>query len=194
MGEDHRLRLDDIDVEDPCCESWDEMQGDERRRHCEVCDKDVVNLSELGRREASALVVDADSLCVRFRRDATGNVVFKNVQLGRQRRGVRELVAASACVLPFALWALLVSPLNDEMSWGAIGLDEQLVMERTVQGGISLLHRSPSRGYEYHDLDAEPQAVVFVDEHGTPQLDMHALPRGQEPSDGVPRLVVPSRD
>lgn len=77
------------------------------------------------------------------------------------------------------------------MSWG--GSHGQVIdqMQVTVEGGITLVEPPPSAGYDYHELNADPQAVVFIDENGTPRLDVHRLPVGQSPSDGTPRLVVP---
>jgi hypothetical protein len=60
-----------------CTQSWDEMTGSERVRHCGMCRKDVYNLSAMTKAEAAALLagnVDGN-LCVRFYHRGDGTVV-----------------------------------------------------------------------------------------------------------------------
>ena len=38
--------LDLINVPVPCSQSWDEMTGDDKARHCQTCDKDIHNISD----------------------------------------------------------------------------------------------------------------------------------------------------
>jgi hypothetical protein len=70
-----RLRLTN-----PCRASQADLPGeDESVRHCAVCDKDVHNLSAMDPEDARALLRDkrGESLCVRVKRDATGNIRFR---------------------------------------------------------------------------------------------------------------------
>ncbi|MFP4597815.1 MAG: hypothetical protein ACLFVJ_06165 [Persicimonas sp.] len=99
------MRIEDIPLEDPCCESWNEMAGDEVRRHCEACDSDVVNLSALTPAETREVLSAATLPCVRFTHDGAGNVVFIHPQVRRQRRGLERLLAAAALVTPLLVGA-----------------------------------------------------------------------------------------
>lgn len=66
-----------IDIPVPCSASWDDMRGDHRVRHCEGCNKNVVNLSAMPAVEGAALIagnVDGD-LCVRMDTRHDGSVV-----------------------------------------------------------------------------------------------------------------------
>ena len=55
-----RSALDRIKVASPCQVSWDEMEGDERVRHCSYCDKNVFNLSAMRQSDAEKLVLAAN--------------------------------------------------------------------------------------------------------------------------------------
>jgi hypothetical protein len=76
MNTNNRLSLDVIRVAEPCPESWERMSGDDRVRYCAGCRKHVYNLSAMTRTEAERLVCEgAGSLCVRFGRTETGQVL-----------------------------------------------------------------------------------------------------------------------
>src|SRR5688572_33180456 len=71
-----RMTLDVIDVNRPCPASWESMEGDERSRFCTGCGRHVHNLSAMTLAEAQRLVCErAGRACVRFERDASGEVV-----------------------------------------------------------------------------------------------------------------------
>jgi hypothetical protein len=54
------------------------MDGDARRRHCDACDREVVDLSAMSEKEARAVVERAREVatCVRYRARSDGMVVF----------------------------------------------------------------------------------------------------------------------
>ncbi len=94
------MNTEDLPVAKPCCESWDEMIGDEIRRHCDLCDKDVVNLSEMTQEEAREFLRITPDPCIRYIYTDSGQVVFLHPQLRRQRRGLRRLLGTAALVVP----------------------------------------------------------------------------------------------
>ena len=99
------MKNEDLEIAEPCSKAWGEMRGDEKRRHCDHCDKSVHNISEMTEAEATALVSgDFERVCVRYRCDSGGEIEFKdrgfNHRLRQQLRGVRNLLAAGAFVLP----------------------------------------------------------------------------------------------
>jgi len=68
--------LDSIDVPSPCSEGWDSMVGDDKKRHCLGCNKDVFNLSTMTRSEARKLMVSSrGEICVRYARMPNGRIV-----------------------------------------------------------------------------------------------------------------------
>src|SRR6476619_1662628 len=52
--------LELITIPSPCSNSWEEMTGDDRVRHCGECGKNVYDLSALTRKQAAALIVEKD--------------------------------------------------------------------------------------------------------------------------------------
>ena len=188
------VRMEDIEVEDPCCEAWDEMDGDERRRHCQRCGSDVVNLSALTRSEARRVVLEEASPCVRFRRDSSGDVVFRDVQLGRQRRGAKELTAAVVCSIPFLLWAGIVFPLESPLLLGDLAPDESAVADIEDGSHCMAFIGAPSLDPDASEYDRLPGAgrpVLRIDEHGNPLGEPAGPPREGWSEDRVPRIVVP---
>ncbi len=83
MIKSNRLKiLDNINIPVPCSESWDKMAGDERTRHCDHCSHSVTDISELTRKEAASLLRSGGSggagrLCIRYRQDDAGRIVFR---------------------------------------------------------------------------------------------------------------------
>ncbi len=94
------MRREDVPIDEPCDASWQAMQGDDRRRHCDHCDRDVVNLSQMTEREAEAFLADHHAPCVRYHVTADDEIVFRDPQVTRQQTGARELLGAAALVAP----------------------------------------------------------------------------------------------
>lgn len=111
------MHRDEVTIGNPCDASFEEMDGDERRRHCAACDKQVHNLSAMTEAEAKQLLQKRhrDGLCVRYRYDpedgtvqfrdagAAGGAPVRSGQLESQRSGLRRLLGAAAVALPLLL-------------------------------------------------------------------------------------------
>jgi hypothetical protein len=68
--------LDELRVAEPCVKSWRAMRGDDQVRHCDHCDQQVFDLSQLTREEAQNLLQRNDGkLCVKFLRRRDGSIV-----------------------------------------------------------------------------------------------------------------------
>ncbi|MCA9635606.1 MAG: hypothetical protein KC420_06195, partial [Myxococcales bacterium] len=94
------MRSSHVQIESPCHESWEAMEGDSERRFCGVCEKHVHNLSAMRHDDALALLRDSagESLCVRYTAEADGSLRFRDlVPRARLTRGLRR--AAFAAVL-----------------------------------------------------------------------------------------------
>lgn len=63
----------------PCTESFAAMPGDDKTRFCDKCQKHVYDLSARSEEEARALFREkrGERTCVRFKKDASGNVLFR---------------------------------------------------------------------------------------------------------------------
>ncbi len=96
-----------VRVASPCKASWEQMQGDERVRHCEACKKHVYNLSGMTRSEAEALVTGAEGkLCVRFYRRPDGTMLTQDCPVGvmalRKRMATTFACAATLFISLYA--------------------------------------------------------------------------------------------
>lgn len=141
----HLPVLDNIRVASPCAESWEAMSGDARVRHCQRCNQNVYNLSEMTRDEAQALLVEKEGkLCARyFRRKQDGTILTRDCPVGAQRRrrwifGLGLLATIAGAVLGFFA---LRKPASQVM--GTIGPDE-MVGGPAIQGGVSMHSPTPS--------------------------------------------------
>lgn len=98
--------LREIRVASPCHERWEDMQGDDRTRHCGKCDKDVHDLSAMSAADAEALLAARGaSLCVRLYRRFDGTVITSDCPEGARLRRKRRIIAATAAVTATILGA-----------------------------------------------------------------------------------------
>jgi len=104
--------LSRVSVASPCSASWEKMDGDERARFCNHCQKHVYNLSAMSRAEAEALVREKEGkLCVRFYRRRDGTMLTDNCPVGLrtmrrwlvlQMGGLAGVFGIIALLAPFA--------------------------------------------------------------------------------------------
>jgi hypothetical protein len=91
--------LESLTIASPCAASWADMTGDERVRHCGLCDQAVYNLSDMTRAEAEALVRGRTGrLCARLYRRSDGTVMTRDCPVGRLRTVRRRVAAAVGAV------------------------------------------------------------------------------------------------
>jgi len=92
--------LSRIVIETPCHESWENMSGDARKRHCASCNKSVHNLSEMSSEDALKLLGAGKPICVRLYRRPDGTVLTKECGSGKRTRWRGYAVmSAAACAL-----------------------------------------------------------------------------------------------
>lgn len=95
---DSPLRLK---VASPCTADWNAMEGDDRCRFCNLCQKNVYNLEGLSETEIRELTGSQDSpICARFFQRADGTVLTANCPVGaaNSRRRIRKRITALAFV------------------------------------------------------------------------------------------------
>jgi hypothetical protein len=123
--------LDDVRVASPCSESWSEMSGDDRKRFCEKCEKNVYDLSAMTRQEAEVfLAMQEGSVCVRFYRRFDGTILTSDCPEGVKRRRRRRVAAVAVMA-------------------AGVGMAASLVMNHrsiAVQGDISAPMPNPVQG------------------------------------------------
>src|SRR5882672_3470752 len=83
-----------VRVASPCKANWDEMKGDDVKRFCAGCQKNVYHLSNLNADDARTLLLKHEGkLCVRFYQRTDGTVLTQDCPTGVRRKRIR-LVAA----------------------------------------------------------------------------------------------------
>ncbi|MEJ7847412.1 MAG: ankyrin repeat domain-containing protein [Pyrinomonadaceae bacterium] len=98
--------LDSIEVPAPCDKSWDKMIGNDRKRFCLGCEKDVYNLSAMHRGEARRLVAkNVGKICVRYGRLPNGSVLTTERNLHQIARRT-PAIAAGVIAATLSLSAL----------------------------------------------------------------------------------------
>ncbi len=100
--------LNRITIANPCPASWKRMKGDEQVRHCDQCDLNVYNLSEMSASEATDLIQRKEGrLCVRFYRRMDGTVITSDCSGGLRWRiwkWLRKWTASWTAALPVFLF------------------------------------------------------------------------------------------
>jgi len=93
------MRSSQVEIQNPCHESWDAMSGDGERRFCGVCQKHVHDLSAMRHDEARALLAErsGESLCVRYTAERDGSLRFRDLvpRASLTRKIVRTAFAAA---------------------------------------------------------------------------------------------------
>jgi len=75
--------IDNIRIASPCPANWEQMQGDDRVRHCDACNLNVYNLAAFTEAEIRALVANRKGrLCGRIYQRRDGTVLTQNCPVG----------------------------------------------------------------------------------------------------------------
>lgn len=114
--------LSRIEIASPCDANWDEMTGDDRRRHCAQCDLHVHNLEAMTDREVRDLLLNAEGrICGRIRRRTDGTILTRDCPVGLARlrraavRGGLRMAAMVAFVVLSMFWFMRTAvALNNE--------------------------------------------------------------------------------
>jgi hypothetical protein len=94
------MRSSQVQIDSPCHESWEAMDGDAERRFCGVCQKHVHNLSAMRHDDATALLRGSagDHLCVRYTAESDGTLRFRDLvpRASLTRKLLRTAFASAA--------------------------------------------------------------------------------------------------
>lgn len=100
------MDIQKIGINEPCNADWEAMTGSSSCKFCDACEKSVHNLSAMTEREATALVATESDLCVRYQRDAVGQIRFQAEgtrrsrwarRIARSTLGAAMITAVAAC-------------------------------------------------------------------------------------------------
>jgi len=89
------------EIASPCDQDWSDMTGDDKCRHCDLCDKKVFNLSSMTESEVSSLIQGSEDICVRLYKREDGTVLTEDCPVGlaavRKYLKQKQFVAAALC-------------------------------------------------------------------------------------------------
>jgi hypothetical protein len=148
--------LPELKIASPCSASWEQMNGDNRTRHCSQCNLNVYNFSEMTSAEIEGLIAASSGqrLCGRFYQRPDGTILTQDCPVGLRakiRRVSRRLTTALAAAMSLVFTAQMFSqqptpqqsapqqpaPLQEELLMGDVA-----IADRTSFG---LLLIGPSR-------------------------------------------------
>jgi hypothetical protein len=156
--------LANVRIAAPCPASWENMAGDDRVRHCALCDLNVYNFAELTRDEIRELLARTGGrVCGRLYRRADGTLLTRDCPSGleavrrRVSRFASAVMAALVSVAPLgcATNGLLRSRSRIELHAEAAARSEHAVFTGMViepQGnplpGVTVIVRDEATGHE----------------------------------------------
>lgn len=113
--------LDTVRIASPCPMKWEDMEGNDRVRHCGQCDLNVYNFSSMTENEAEAIVKARGDgrLCAGFYRRADGTILTRDCPVGLRaiRQRTARLILRTTAVIAFILTGgLLVRQSNGQTS------------------------------------------------------------------------------
>lgn len=133
----HLLLLDNIQLAYPCPARWEDMTGDNRKRHCAQCDLDVHNIADMTRDDAEALLstVSEGRVCARFYRRRDGTILTRDCPVGIRAARIKLLKATSriAAALGLAMLSAAAAKAAQNKSWGNYGWSMRLSNVAPVQ-------------------------------------------------------------
>lgn len=111
-----RMLLDQIKIASPCPASWRSMQGDDKKRFCQLCQLNVYNIAGMTLEEAEAFLRQAEGrVCIRIYQRADGKVLTRNCPVGvaavRRRLG---FAAALIFVFAFGMFSMALGRMKRE--------------------------------------------------------------------------------
>jgi hypothetical protein len=129
-------QLDHLRIASPCPTRWEQMNGDDRVRFCELCNLHVYNIAELTAREAKSLITNTEGrICARLYRRADGTVITKDCPVGL--RAIRRHVARVAGAVFATIVSLCGRAFSQKMNEGDKSCRQQVKITRTTTPNLS---------------------------------------------------------
>lgn len=113
MKEDYENLLDRVQIASPCSAKWEEMEGDDRSRFCNLCSLNVYNLSTMSKSEATAFLIErmegGQRVCANLFRRQDGTILTDNCPVGlRKIRDAAKLLRARVASVVGVLFSLIL--------------------------------------------------------------------------------------
>ncbi len=115
--------LDDLRIATPCSADWEQMQGDDRVRHCGDCRLNVYNVAEMTRAEAATLITMSEGkrVCMRLYRRPDGTLITQDCweRLRAARRRGWVAFAAALVIVGLTQLGLRFAALGWLLQWAS---------------------------------------------------------------------------
>lgn len=116
LGKKRLPLLDLAYVASPCPADWNEMEGDDRTRHCKECQKNVHNLSAMTQDEAERFLQELQgAACVRLYLRKDGSIITADCPVGIKRKK-RKRIAGTFVGAGMATAGILTAQAENEKS------------------------------------------------------------------------------
>jgi hypothetical protein len=123
--------LNSLRIASPCPVNWEQMTGDDQKRHCSLCDLHVYNISEMSRKEAAALITGSEGrICARLFRRADGTIITRDCPVGL--RAVRRKLAKTTTAVFTAILSLATMVMGQKPKPGKNSCMNQVKITRKV--------------------------------------------------------------
>jgi hypothetical protein len=169
------MRRDDVPIEKRCDQRWNDLRGTgSRRRHCESCATDVINLSSMTEAEAQRFLDEVRApVCLMYRYDSTGRITFRP---DPQKTARVSRLGASAAVVALAVggctYDSAVGP-SDAATEDAdqVGMDAMVAVDSIAPVDPGVHDVAPTAlVLDTSGRDLEPRSATHVESHG-PKAD-----------------------
>jgi hypothetical protein len=86
-----------LKVASPCPAKWDDMKGDDAVRHCDSCNKDVFQISNMSTEQVERFLLARKGLrtCVRFYQRADGTLLTGDCSVGKKAKRKKKVLSAA---------------------------------------------------------------------------------------------------
>jgi hypothetical protein len=168
------IDIDSIQVASPCPASWRKMKGDSTVRHCEECNLNVYDFSNLNRAEIKQLIVknEGTRLCVRLHKREDGTLITRDCPVGVRSLQRRKLAWVSAGCFAFVALVGFVSRIDPE---------RRRQPDEFVRNVTEKLRDVPVLGAIVEKIFPEPEPVIL----------MGAMPSPRTPGPTIGKLPGP---
>ena len=134
--------LNTIKIATPCKADWEKMEGDDRVRHCQQCNLNVFNISEMSQKEAHELIQNKTGrLCIQMYRRKDGTVITNDCPVGLRRLKKAYQRCAVAAMGMFA-WMGIMAPAYAQ-SKGEIAIDPSNISNKDVKVTRGIMSAKP---------------------------------------------------
>ena len=174
--------LQTVKVASPCSAEWNDMQGDDRVRHCPKCDKDVYDLSALSREEADLLLAAREGkACIRLFQREDGTVLTQDCPIGvrRKRLALAGVLALGSSVAGTALSLFAASGVEPCPTTTANMVSMETVTEPVRLSPIPAYPTSLPQGDDVAPAREETVRTKVVPPRTSPKIGAPEKPKGR---------------